>query len=88
MYFSAHQVADGVINQAVAGDRVLAGKGGGDDVQHEVAAVFRTGMAGVTMRLVFDNERIRSQYGEALAQQFRRAHAGRAFLNGLTTTLA
>lgn len=88
MYFAAHQVADRVINQAVAGDRGLAGKHRGDDVQNEVAAIPGTGMAGVTVRLVFDGNRFRLQYGEALAQQFKRTHAGSAFLNGLTTTFS
>jgi len=90
MYFSAHQFTDSVINQTVAGDGILAGKGRGDDAQVVVAAFLGAGVAGMAMRLVGDGQGLRLQRRQALAQQFDgvAAHAGRTFLNGLTLTFS
>jgi hypothetical protein len=75
----------------VAGDGVLAGKGGGHDVEFVVPAIARAGMTGVAMGFVFDGDDLPdSRLCQSLAQQLNRfaTHAGKTFLNGLTVTLA
>lgn len=90
MYFSPHQVADNVINHAMPGDGVLAGKACGHDRQPVMTAIPGAGMTGMTMRLVFDLQCFRMQPRQSLAQQFERflAQAGSTFLNGFTATCA
>lgn len=67
MHGAAHEVADGIVHQSVTGNRILAGKGGGYDVQVVMtAAVARAGMAGVPCRVVLDIECVRLQYGQSL----------------------
>lgn len=86
---AAHQVARRIINHAVAGHGGFPGKGSGDDLQSVMAAALAgSGMAGMAVRVVLDGERFGSEHGQALAQQFDGfgAHAGKAFLNGLTLT--
>ena len=90
MNMSAHQVADRSMDQAVALDGILPGEGGGDYGDFVMAAIARADMAGMKMRFVLDFQRLRMQRRQALAQQCDgfAAHAGRAFLKGLTVTLA
>src|SRR6185369_1000205 len=90
MYAAAHQVTRRVVDQAMPGDGVLAGKGGGDDVELVVPAILGPGMAGVAMRFVLDGDGLRLQDSQALAQQVDGcvAQAGKAFLNGLTLTFS
>lgn len=87
---AAHEVARRVVDQAMPGDGVFAGKDGGDDVELEVPAILGSGMAGVAMRLVLDGDGLWLQHGQALAQQLDGcvAQAGKAFLNGLTPTFS
>lgn len=90
MYFALLEVADGVINQAMPGDGVLAGKNIGDDGQRVMAAFLGPGMAGMERRLVFDGQRLRLQDSQPAAQQLDTvpAQAGNTFLKGLTLTRA
>lgn len=85
---AAHQITGGIVDHPVAGDRVVAGKGRGDDVQPIVAATAAgTGVAGVQVRFVLDFQRLRLQRVQALALTGNgvRAHqAGSTFLKGLT----
>ena len=86
----AHKVSGRIINQSMTGDCVLAHKDWGDDVELVVAAILGAGMAGMAMRLVLYHDGLGLQDSKPLAQQFNgvAAHAGRAFLNGLTVTVA
>lgn len=83
-----HQIAGGIEDHPVAGDGAFPGKYGGDDVEMVVAAAPGAGMAGVPVRIVTDGQRFGLQDGQPLAQQGDGvgAHAGSAFLNGLTVT--
>lgn len=88
---ATHQVTGSIINHAMAGDCVFAHKGRGDDVDMVMAtAAAGAGMSGMQMRVVADGKRGRLQDRQALAQQFDGvgAHAGKAFLNGLTVTFS
>lgn len=86
----AHKVSGCIINQAMAGDCVLAHKERRDDIELVVAAILGAGMPGMAMRLVLYHDGLGSQDSQPLAQQINgiAAHAGRAFLNGLTVTVA
>lgn len=86
----SHQIPRCRINHAMAGDGVFAGEGLGDNLQIVMTALFGTSMTGVTMRLIFNDQRQRLQAGQSFAQQFDRfgTHAGRTFLNGLTVTFS
>lgn len=91
MHWSAHQFAGCIINQAMAGNGVFAGKDVGDDVDMIVpAATPGAGMAGVQVRVVADGELSRIQCGKPLLQGVDGilAHAGKAFLNGLIVTFS
>ncbi len=92
MHRAAHQFTGRIINHAVAGDGVFAGKGCGDDIDVIVAtAATRTDMSGMQVGVVADGQRRRLQGGsQALLQQVDgfAAHAGRAFLKGLTVTFS
>ena len=90
MNASAHQVADRFMDQAVTLDRIVPGEGGGDYGDFVMATVFGAGMAGMPMRFIFNCERERFKYRQALTQQLDcfDAHAGSAFLKGLTVTFA
>ncbi len=91
MDWAAHQITGSIINQAMAGDGVFAGKNHGDDVDMVMAAAITgAGMAGMQVRVVADGQGCRLQHAQALAEQFdrRAAHAGSAFLNGLTVTFS
>ena len=90
MNASAHQVADRFMDQAVTLDRIVPGEGGGDYGDFVMAAIPGAGMTGVQVRFVVDDERLRFQHHQALAQQLDGfgAHAGSTFLKGLTVTFA
>ena len=90
MNSTAHQIASRSINGPVTLDRILADEGGGDYGDFVMATVPGAGMAGMAMRFVLDNERLRFQNRQALAQQgcCFGAQAGNTFLKGLTATLA
>ena len=85
-----HQIARGRINHAVAGDRIFAIKGLGNNQQIVVAAFLCAGMSGVAMRFVFNDQCQGLQTGQSFAQQFNGfgTHAGSTFLKGLTVTRA
>ena len=85
---SAHQVADRSMDDAMTLDGILPGEGGGDYGDFVMTAFPGAGMAGVQVRFILDGERLRSQHGQAFAQQRHGfgAHAGSAFLKGLTVT--
>ena len=89
---TTHQITCCIINHAVAGDGVFAGKGYGDDIDVIVAAAATcTDMSGMQVGVVADGQRRRLQGGsQALLQQVDgfAAHAGRAFLKGLTVTFS
>jgi len=57
MYFAVPEIANGVINQAMPGDGVLAGENFGNDAQVIVASVAGAGVASMVLRLVFDDQR-------------------------------
>lgn len=57
MYFAVPEIANGVINQAMPGDGVLAGENFGNDAQVIVATVAGAGVASMVLRLVFDDQR-------------------------------
>mgnify|MGYP001766002541 CR=1 FL=1 len=86
---SAHQITGRVIDEAVTLDGIMAGEHGGDYGDFVMAAFFCTGMAGMAVRFVLDDDGYWLQRSHPLAQQFGGfgAHAGRTFLNGLTVTL-
>lgn len=87
MYFALFEVANGIINQAMPGDRILAGKGLGDDGQVVMPAFPGPGVTSVAVRLILDDQRLRLQYGQLPTQVFDGiAQAGNAFLKGLIVT--
>ena len=90
MNSTAHQITDRVIDDPVTLDGIVTGKNCWDYGDFVMAAIARAGMAGMKMRFVLDFQRLRMQRRQALAQQCDgfAAHAGRAFLKGLTVTLA
>ena len=59
MNAAAHEVAGGIVNQTVAGHRVFADKGRGNDLQFEMPAFFRSSMAGMEMGFIFKGDRHR-----------------------------
>ena len=84
MNFLTHHVAQRIVNQAVAGDSVLANKGGRHDIQLIVtAAGAGTGMAGVQVAVVDQFDPLWRKHTQAVANFVDDAH-GRTFLNGLT----
>ena len=84
---AAHQIAGGIVDQPVAGDRVFAGEGRGGDGQPEVlAARSGTGVTGVEGAVVDQLELSRGEGGEPLADFGFEAH-GRVFRKGLTVQL-
>ena len=99
MNFTAHQVAQRIMDQAVAGEGRFSRKGGRYDVQTVMSAAasgaFVPGMPG---RIVDQPDFAGRQGGQPFAQvRFKIAgraglrqsvHAGRTFLNGLTLTPA
>lgn len=88
---AAHQITSRIINQAMAGDGVFAGKNRGDDIDMVVTATTAgTCMAGVQVRVVANGQGDRLQHAQALAEQVDRsaAHPGSTFLNGLTVTFS
>ena len=97
MNTAAHQIAECFVNHAVADQAFLAGKIRRDDQQPIVtAATLGALMTSVPRRIVDQFQANRRQDGESLADDrlavggktgaLRIAHAGRAFLNGLTVT--
>mgnify|MGYP000918823433 CR=1 FL=1 len=93
------QVAKRGMDQAVTSQPSLAGEDGRDDQQTIVpAAAFGTGMARVPSRVVDHLQADRRQRCESLLNDRDNAgrstsgghvgHAGKAFLNGLTVTVA
>ena len=90
MNAATHQIANRLMDQAMALDCILAGEGGGDYGDFVMAAIPGTGMPGMEMRFVLDVKRLRGQHRQARAQQGSGfgAHAGSTFLNGLTVTFS
>lgn len=86
----SHQIACRLINQAMAGNRVFAGKSVGNNGQAVMATLAGTGMASVKVRFVVDGEGYGIQALQSLAQQLNcfGSHAGSTFLNGLTVTFS
>lgn len=86
-----HEIANRFMNQAVAGDGVLAGEGSRSDGQAEVAAFLGPGMAGMAMRFILDIEARRLQGRQALSQQIQSSsvidQVGNTLRKGLTSTL-
>ena len=68
MNASEHQVADRFMDQAVTLDRIVPGEGGGDYGDFVMAPIFGASMAGMQMRFIFNGERLRFKYRQALAQ--------------------
>lgn len=68
MDFSTHQVTRRIINQTMPGNGVFAGKGCGDNLQIEVAAIFRAGMSSMAMRLILDVDGQRLECCQSLTQ--------------------
>ena len=85
-----HQITGRIIDQAMAGDGILATENLSNDFQFVVAAFARAGVTGMAMRLVFNDYFECLQAGQSLAQLFGdfSAHAGKTFLNGLTVTFS
>src|SRR6266481_1827911 len=72
-------LGQGLIDEALSRDPVLADKNGGDDSNREMCLPLRPGtrMSGVAMRFVFDLEPDRSEPGrQLLANGFGNAHDG------------
>lgn len=99
MDFTTHQFAQGVVDEPVAGQRRLAGELCRDNKQAVMtAAAPRTGMTGMQRGVVNQFEAQGSESGQPFAHNgfeiasrvLRRnvAHAGKAFLKGLTLTRA
>src|SRR5690606_25415598 len=88
MDFLLHHVADRVVDEAMAGDRVPALESGRHDVQAVVAAaVACTGMAGVQGGVVLNVDLERGGRRQAFADSLGHAH-GNTFLNGRTMVRA
>lgn len=51
---STHQITDRIINQAMPADGVFASENFADDKKIEVSTLLGAGMAGVTMRFIFN----------------------------------
>ena len=88
---AVHQVAGGVLNQAMAGQAAETGKAGGADDDLEVGAAGRAGVTGMTGGVVDDLQLLRQQGGlQPRLQEGRgvRAHAGKTLRKGLTVTRA
>jgi hypothetical protein len=88
----AHQVASGIIHQAVALYGAESCKAGGHDQDGKMPPFAGAGMASVLVAVIADFQHDRLELAEGLAQWFddmgECAHAGSTFLNGLTVTLA
>ena len=87
---TAHQITGGGVDQAMPGDCILTAKGSRYYMKFVMAAFPGTGVAGMQVRFIFNSNALCRDDGEALAQQLNSflAHAGSAFLKGLTVTLA
>lgn len=86
-----HQVTSGIVHQTMTNECIFAGKSRRHDVYAEMSAPTGAGMAGVAVRFVGDGQRLRCQCCQAFVQQGDGgfvAHAGSAFLNGLTVTFS
>ena len=68
MNASAHQVADRSMDHAVTLNRIVPGEGGGDYGDFVMATLFGAGMAGMQVRFIVDNERLRRQCRQPFAQ--------------------
>ncbi len=99
MDFTTHQFAKGVVDKSVADQGRFSGKFCRDDEQAVVtAAASGPIMPGVFRRIVNQFKAKRIEFREPFAQnrfeiaesfaRLRLVHAGKAFLNGLTVTLA
>ncbi len=91
MNLDSHQVTGSSIDQTMPGEGVFPREGLGDDVQTVMpAAVARTGMTSMQVRLVDDVNAQRGERAQALAQQGNGVltHAGNAFLKGLMVTFS
>ena len=90
MDFPAHQVHHRRVNETMALNRGFAGKGGGNDVDSEMAALARSGMTGMSGAVVHDSQALRFERGaqSLLDQGHPIAHAGNTWRNGYTSTAA
>lgn len=80
MNATLHQVADGIIHQAMTLHRGEPGKARRDDGYREMTAFPGTGMAGVPRAVVADVEPQGVESGEACAQVIQRGGGGAAFM--------
>lgn len=83
-----HQIANGIIHQAMALHGREARKTCCHDTYCIMAAAFCAGMTGVPGTVVADLECRGAKLRQPFAQDLNGAHAGSTFLNGLTVTLA
>ena len=90
MYSTTHQFAQSVVDEPVTLQCRFAGEMFRNDQQFVMpAAAARAGVSGMLRRIVDDFQAERGEEGEPFLQQcLDVAHAGKAFLNGLTVTLA
>ena len=90
MNMTAHQITHRLIDDPVTLGGIVTGKHRRDYGDFVMAAIPRPGMAGMQVRFILDFQLLGVERHQALAQQCRgfAAHAGKAFLNGLTVTLA
>ena len=97
MDVGAHQIAERLVHQAVAGQRGFAGKACGDDVQALMAAAAGAGVAGMLRGVIDQFDTFCIQRGEPGAderfdlgerQGAGAAHAGKTLRKGLTVTRA
>lgn len=88
MHTLVHQVAQGLVNGSVTGNRVQSGEVLGDDAQKKVPAAGRSFVAGMASAVVAQLQMCGFEHRQALAYQTFQFVHGKTFLKGFTVTWA